>query len=122
MINIEILNNIEKMDMDNILDVWESSVRATHTFLNEKDIISIKPQVKEGILYVSKFLCVRDDEGIIQAFMGVHDRKVEMLFVSDDCRGKGIGKRLVEYAKNSLNIKYVDVNEQNLQNIMSADW
>ena len=117
MINIEILNNIEKMDMDNILDVWESSVRATHTFLNEKDIISIKPQVKEGILYVSKFLCVRDDEGIIQAFMGVHDRKVEMLFVSDDCRGKGIGKRLVEYAKNSLNIKYVDVNEQNLQGV-----
>jgi len=59
MINIEILNNIDKEDMDNILDVWESSVRATHTFLNEEDIISIKPQVKEGAYYVSKLVCKR---------------------------------------------------------------
>ncbi len=31
MIKIENLNNINKDDMDNILNVWESSVRATHT-------------------------------------------------------------------------------------------
>lgn len=117
MTDIEILNNINKEDMDNILDAWESSVRATHTFLSEEDIISIKPQVKEGVYYVSKLVCVRDDKGTIQAFMGVHDSKIEMLFVSDDCRGKGIGKRLIEYAINSLNIKYVDVNEQNTQGI-----
>jgi putative acetyltransferase len=49
--------------------------------------------------------------------MGVHDGKIEMLFVSDKCRGKGIGKSLVEYAINSLNIKYVDVNEQNIQGV-----
>ena len=117
MINIEILNSIDKEDMDNILDVWESSVRATHTFLNEEDIISIKPQVKEGAYWVNKLVCVRDDEDTIQAFMGVYDGKIEMLFVSDECRGKGIGKRLVEYAINSLNIKYVDVNEQNIQGV-----
>lgn len=117
MTDIEILDNINKEDMDNILDAWESSVRATHTFLSEEDIISIKPQVKEGVYYVSKLVCVRDDKGTIQAFMGVHDSKIEMLFVSDDCRGKGIGKRLIEYAINSLNIKYVDVNEQNTQGI-----
>ncbi len=61
MINIEILNNINKEDMNNILDVWESSVRATHTFLNEDDIVSIKPQVKEGAYAVNKLVCVRDD-------------------------------------------------------------
>ncbi|EKX81147.1 acetyltransferase [Clostridium botulinum CFSAN001628] len=81
MIKIENLNNINKDDMDNILNVWESSVRATHTFLKEEDIISIKPQVKEGVDYVSKLLCVRDQKGTIQAFMGVHDSKIEMLFV-----------------------------------------
>lgn len=31
MIKIENLSNINKDDMDNILNVWESSVRATHT-------------------------------------------------------------------------------------------
>lgn len=49
--------------------------------------------------------------------MGVHDSKIEMLFVSDNCRGKGIGKKLIEYAIDVLNIKFVDVNEQNIQGV-----
>lgn len=117
MINIEILNNINKEDLDNILEVWESSVRATHTFLNEEDIISLKPQVKEGACYVDKLVCVRDHKGTIQGFMGVHHSKIEMLFIRDDYRGKGIGKSLISYAINNLNIKYVDVNEQNIQGV-----
>lgn len=115
MIKIEILDSINNKDMDEILDTWESSVRATHNFLSEKDIISIKPKVLEGAKYVNKLLCVRDKLGIIKAFMGIHDVKIEMLFVSNKNRGKGIGKKLVEYAIEVLNVNYVDVNEQNPQ-------
>lgn len=115
MIKIENLNIINNKDMEEILDTWESSVRATHDFLSEEDIISIKPQVIEGAKYVSKLLCVRDENGIIKAFMGIHDFKIEMLFVSNESRGNGIGKRLVEYAIEVLNVNYVDVNEQNPQ-------
>jgi len=28
--------------------------------------------------------------------MGIHDFKIEMLFVSNESRGNGVGKRLVE--------------------------
>ncbi|MEX6587870.1 GNAT family N-acetyltransferase [Paraclostridium bifermentans] len=115
MIKIENLNSINNKDMEEILDTWESSVRATHDFLSEEDIISIKPQVMEGAKYVSKLLCVRDNNGIIKAFMGIHDFKIEMLFVSNESRGNGFGKRLVEYAIEVLNVNYVDVNEQNPQ-------
>lgn len=115
MIKIESLNNINNKDIDEILDTWESSVRATHNFLSEDDIISIKPQVVEGVKYVSKFFCVRDKNNIIKAFMGIHDFKIEMLFVSNENRGKGIGKKLVEHAIEVLNVNYVDVNEQNPQ-------
>lgn len=115
MIKIENLNNINNKDIDEILDTWESSVRATHDFLSEEDIISIKPHVVEGAKYVSKLLCVRDKQGTIKAFMGIHNSKIEMLFVSNDSRGNGIGKKLVEYAIQVLNINYVDVNEQNPQ-------
>ncbi|CEH33789.1 GNAT family N-acetyltransferase [Romboutsia lituseburensis] len=115
MIKIENLNSINDKDIDEILDTWESSVRATHDFLSEEDIISIKPQVVEGAKYVSKLLCVRDKQGIIKAFMGIHDFKIEMLFVSNESRGNGIGKRLVDYAIEVLGVKYVDVNEQNPQ-------
>ena len=101
--------------MEEILDTWESSVRATHDFLSEEDIMLIKPYVKEGAKHVGKFLCVRDEEKTIKAFMGIEDFKIEMLFVSDECRRKGIGKSLVEYAVKTLNVNYVDVNEQNPQ-------
>ena len=52
MIKIESLNDINNKDINEILDTWELSVRATHDFLSEDDIISIKPQVIEGVKYV----------------------------------------------------------------------
>ena len=115
MIKIESLNTINNKDIEEILDTWESSVRATHDFLSEEDIISIKPQVVEGAKYVSNLLGVRDENNVIKAFMGIHDFKIEMLFVSNESRGNGIGKKLVEYAIDVLNVNYVDVNEQNPQ-------
>ena len=42
MIKFEKLNIINNKDMKEILDTWESSVRATHDFLSEEKIISIK--------------------------------------------------------------------------------
>lgn len=42
--------------MEEILDAWESSVRATNDFLSEEDIISIRPQAIEDTKYVSKLL------------------------------------------------------------------
>ncbi|HFL2484965.1 TPA: GNAT family N-acetyltransferase [Clostridioides difficile] len=115
MIKFEKLNIINNKDMKEILDTWESSVRATHDFLSEEKIISIKPQVKEVAKYVSNFLCVRDKKGLIKAFMGIHDFKIEMLFVGNYSIGNGIGKRLAEYTIEVLNVNYVDVNEQNQQ-------
>lgn len=49
--------------------------------------------------------------------MGVHDSKIEMLFVDSNNRSNGIGKKLINYAINDLNAKFVDVNEQNTQGV-----
>lgn len=115
--NIELLGNISEADMSDILKVWESSVRATHDFLSEKDIVSLRPQVKKGVNYVSVFACVRDEGGTIKAFLGVHENKVEMLFVKNKHRGQGIGKMLMEYAIDRLGVECVDVNEDNVQGV-----
>lgn len=115
--NIEILNNITDKDMTNILEVWESSVKATHLFLTQSDIISLRPFVEEGVKFISHLAVLRNEEDTIQAFIGVHDNKIEMLFVKDTYRGKGLGKHLVSWAINTLNVKFVDVNEQNEQGL-----
>lgn len=114
---IEVLSSITDKDMHSILKVWESAVRSTHLFLTEEDITALKPFVIEGVKFISNLLVIRDDNDIIQAFMGVHEDKIEMLFVSNKERGKGLGKKLLKYALETLGVKLIDVNEQNDQGV-----
>ena len=100
-----------------LLAVWESSVRATHDFLTEEDILALRPEVENGIKYIERLYCFYDENNVIQGFIGVVADKIEMLFVDALSRGCGIGKALVDQAINVLDVKYVDVNEQNPQGI-----
>lgn len=59
--------------------------------------------------------CVKDKTGAILGFIGVHETKVEMLFLLAQERRKGIGKLLLNYAIDHLDAVSVDVNEQNPQ-------
>lgn len=45
--------------------------------------------------------------------MGIAENKLEMLFVADNERGKGIGKALIKYGISNYNINELTVNEQN---------
>ena len=45
--------------------------------------------------------------------MGIAENKLEMLFVADSERGKGIGKALIKYGISNYNINELTVNEQN---------
>ncbi|PAU89123.1 GNAT family N-acetyltransferase [Pseudomonas sp. WN033] len=96
-----------------MLDVWENSVRATHDFITEEDIEFFKPIIIEQAFPAVTLKCIKDDGGSILGFVGVHDSKVEMLFISNTDRGKGIGKVLLRYAIEQLDATKVDVNEQN---------
>ncbi|MGL4737039.1 MAG: GNAT family N-acetyltransferase, partial [Cellulosilyticaceae bacterium] len=114
---IELLNSVTDSDLTQILKVWESAVRATHHFLNEETLLSLIPCVVEGVTFITPLVVIRDTHHAIQAFMGVHESKIEMLFIHDDYRGKGLGKQLIQYAVNTLSAQYVDVNEQNPEGV-----
>ena len=101
-------------DFDELIEVWESSVRATHDFLNENDILSLKPLIRNEYFQAVAIFCVRQNDKIV-GFMGLSDDKIEMLFIRPENRGQGIGKKLIELAVNEKNIEKVDVNEQNPQ-------
>lgn len=96
-----------------MLDLWENSVRATHDFITEEDIEFFKPIIIEHAFPAVTLKCVKDDSGSILGFVGIDEFKIEMLFVLNNTRGKGIGKLLLLYAINELKAKRVDVNEQN---------
>lgn len=49
------------------------------------------------------------------AFMGVNNKKIEMLFVKNKMRNQGIGKSLINYGIKTFQINEVTVNEDNNQ-------
>lgn len=94
--------------------VWEASVRATHHFLSESDIIELIPQVEQGLRYVDVLWVVFPKEHQEPVgFMGIQDRKIEMLFLHPAHFRKGLGRMLVQKAFDTLGVEFVDVNEQN---------
>jgi putative acetyltransferase len=102
-------------DFPRLVEVWEASVRATHDFVAEEDILAYQRMVQAGLPYVKNLLGVRGPGQEAVGFMAVEGDKLEMLFVHPDWRGAGVGRRLVEYAVGELGVRAVDVNEQNEQ-------
>ena len=54
-----------------------------------------------------------DESGNPSGFMGLSGQKVEMLFVNAQNRGKGIGRKLLEYGIEHYSVNELTVNEQN---------
>ena len=96
-----------------LVEVWEASVRSTHRFLTEKDIRFFKPLVRNKYIPVVELYIIRNGQNRIAAFMGLSDELIEMLFVHPEEQGKGYGKQLIEFAIYHKHIFKVDVNEQN---------
>ena len=80
-----------------LLDVWESSVKATHLFLSADEINNIKQYVPQALKDVPVLVIAENDNGNPIGFMGVADKMLEMLFVSNEYRGQGAGKQLLQY-------------------------
>lgn len=109
------IENVEKADHLKLLDIWEASVSATHDFLLEEDLQELKPLILEQYFDAVDLRCAKDRSGEILGFCGVHDGAIEMLFISPDARGKGVGSLLATYAIKVQGATKVDVNEQNKQ-------
>lgn len=94
--------------------LWDKSVRASHDFLSEAAILSLKPYVKEGLAEIENLIVVKIDN-VIVGFMGIFADKIEMLFILPQYFRKGLGKKLIVYGMTEYGVRYVDVNEQNPQ-------
>lgn len=109
---IEIKNKTEQL-INNLLEVWEDSVKATHTFLSKEEIKNIKEYVPQAIKEVSHLVIIENEDNNPIAFMEIENKKLEMLFVKNSEIKKGLGKKLINYGIENYNINELVVNEQN---------
>ena len=101
--------------INQLLEVGEKSVRATHLFLSDREIKNIKEYVPQALNGIAHLMIDAGEAGRAVAFMGIEDGTLEMLFISPEERGKGLGKRLIEYGIESYSVERLAVNEQNPQ-------
>lgn len=97
---------------EQVLSVWEKSVLATHHFLSREDFIIIKNLLYKLDLNLFEIYCLTDNSRIA-GFIALSGQKIEMLFLSPEYIGLGLGKRLIRFAVSDLEANLIDVNEQN---------
>lgn len=109
------IHTVSAADYQDIIELWEASVRATHHFLNEEWIAEHKPLILNQYLDVVDLRIIKNKQGKLLGFLGTAEGNVEMLFVHPDSFGQGVGKALMKYAIASQGATKVDVNEDNPQ-------
>ena len=109
------ISSAGKDDYPQLIQVWESAVRASHDFLPKAYIVQLRELLLTRYLDTVKLFCTRDSHLNITGFAGVSIGKLEMLFIDADHRGQGLGKQLLAYSIKHFGIRELDVNEQNPQ-------
>lgn len=105
------INNLESKDISKVMQLWLDININTHTFIDsnywEENFNLVKSMIETADVYVYKL------SGEIIAFVGLMDTYVAGIFVSDESRCKGIGKKLLDYIKKGYNELTLSVYEKN---------
>jgi putative acetyltransferase len=103
------------VDRAPLLEVWERAVRATHHFLGEDDVATLRPQVRQVLASDAVDWWVLDAGGRPAGFLGVAGTSIEALFVDPAYHGRGGGRLLVAHAQDLAGdvALTVEVNEHN---------
>lgn len=97
-----------------IIQIWKSSVDATHDFLTADDRQEIEKEVVGFFSETPVWVATNQDDQPL-GFMFLHEGHLEALFIDASARGLGVGKQLISHALALHPDLSVDVNEQNHQ-------
>jgi len=102
-------------DREDLVALWERSVRATHHFLSEEDVAALRPLVAEELASDAiDWWVLQSAAGTLAGFMGFAHDRIEGLFLDPGHLGRGGGRALMDHAQRLASGSLaVDVNEQN---------
>ena len=102
--------NKEK-DLDNIMEIWLKSNIEAHNFVDKNYWINnfdlVKSMIKESEIYIY------EENNKILGFIGLSEDYIAGIFIDKEFRNKGIGKKLLDYAKDKKDKLSLDVYEKN---------
>ena len=102
-------------DINKVADIWLDTNIKAHNFIPAEYWKSNFKSVKEALLLAEVYVYEYDTE--IQGFIGLNDEYVEGIFVSGEMQSQGLGKILLNYAKDKRNKLYLNVYQKNARAI-----
>lgn len=109
------IRELRKEDVNKVADIWLDTNIKSHDFIPAQYWKSNFEFVKEALLHAEVY--VYEHDGKIQGFIGLNDAYIEGLFVSDEMQSQGIGKALLDYAKDKRSELLLNVYQKNIRAI-----
>ena len=105
------IRELQKTDINKVADIWLDTNIKTHSFIPAQYWKSNFKSVKEALSQAEVYVYEYDTK--IQGFIGLNDEYVEGIFVSDEMQSQGIGKILLNYAKDKRNKLLLNIYQKN---------
>ena len=109
------IRELQRDDINKVADIWLDTNIKAHDFIPAQYWKSNFKSVKEALLQAEVYVYAYDTE--IQGFIGINDEYVEGIFVSGEMQSQGIGKILLNYAKDKRNKLFLNVYQKNVRAI-----
>ena len=109
------IRELRKADINKVADIWLDTNIQAHYFISAQYWKSNFELVKELLLQATVY--VYEDNQEIQGFIGLNDEYIEGIFVSGEMQSHGIGKLLLDYAKDKRNKLLLNVYQKNTRAI-----
>lgn len=91
------IRDFKAQDIDSIMELWLKANNSAHSFIDEEYWTSNFDTVKKMMPNATIYIYTEKD--IIQGFIGLIDGYIAGIFVSNKMQSKGIGSKLLNYAK-----------------------
>ena len=109
------IRELQRDDINRVADIWLDTNLKAHNFIPAQYWKSNFNSVKEALSQAEVYVYAYDTE--IQGFIGINDEYVEGIFVSGEMQSQGIGKILLNYAKDKRNKLLLNVYQKNARAI-----
>ena len=109
------IRELRKADINKVANIWLDTNITAHYFIPAQYWQNNFELVKELLLQATVYVYEYNQE--IQGFIGLNDEYVEGIFVSDEMQSQGIGKVLLNYAKDKRSKLLLNVYQKNTRAI-----
>ena len=98
-------------DTEQVMEIWLTGNIDAHPFIPKEYWLSNFDMVREQLLQAEVY--VFENEGSIQGFIGIQEDYIAGVFVKEEVRSAGIGKRLLDYIKENHSALTLNVYQKN---------